>query len=91
VAILSEMARGNAVRVIPHHAELTTGEAAELLNVSRPYVVRLLDEGRIPSHKVGTHRRVLLKDAMAYREEHYRARSAVLDQIAAIDQELGLI
>jgi excisionase family DNA binding protein len=85
------MARGNAVRVIPQHAELTTGEAAELLNVSRPYVVRLLDEGRIPSHKVGTHRRVLLKDAMAYREEHYRPRSAVLDRMAAIDQELGLI
>lgn len=90
LAILSEMARGNAVRVIPQHAELTTGEAAELLNVSRPYVVRLLDEGRIPSHKVGTHRRVPLKDVMAYREEHYRARSAVLDRMAAIDQELGL-
>ena len=91
LAILSEMARGNAVRVIPQHAELTTGEAAELLNVSRPYVVRLLDEGRIPSHKVGTHRRVLLKDVMTYREEHHRARSAVLDRVAAIDQELGLI
>ena len=90
VAILTEMARGNAVRVIPLHAELTTGEAAELLNVSRPYVVRLLDEGQIPSHKVGTHRRVLFKDVMAYREEHFRARSAVLDRMAAIDQELGL-
>jgi len=90
VAILTEMARGSAVRVIPFHAELTTGEAAELLNVSRPYVVRLLDEGQIPSHRVGTHRRALFKDVMAYREEHYRARSAVLDRMAAIDQELGL-
>jgi excisionase family DNA binding protein len=90
LAILSEMANGNAVRVIPHHAELTTGEAAELLNVSRPYVVRLLDEGEIPSYRVGTHRRALFKDVMAYREEHYRARSAVLDRMAAIDQELGL-
>jgi excisionase family DNA binding protein len=88
--ILSEMASGNAVRVISHHAELTTGEAADLLNVSRPYAVRLLDEGKIPSYRVGTHRRVLLRDVMAYRDEHYRARSAVLDQIAAIDQELGL-
>lgn len=84
LTILSEMARGNAVRVIPHHAELTTGEAANLLNVSRPYVVRLLDEGRIPSHKVGTHRHVDLKDVMAYREERYRARSDVLDRMAAI-------
>ena len=90
LTILSEMARGNAVRVIPHHAELTTGEAAELLNVSRPYVVRLLDEGQIPSHRVGTHRHVLFNDVMAYRDEHYRARSAVLDRMAAIDQELGL-
>jgi excisionase family DNA binding protein len=90
VTILSEMARGNAVRVIPHHAELTTGEAAELLNVSRPYVVRLLDEGKIPFHHVGTHRRVAFKDVMAYRDEHFRARSAVLDRMAAIDQELGL-
>ncbi len=90
VAILTEMARGTAVRVIPLHAELTTGEAAELLNVSRPYVVRLLDEGQIPSRKVGTHRRVLLKDVVAYRGAHYRARGAVLDRMAGIDQELGL-
>jgi len=90
-SILSEMAQGNAVRVIPHHAELTTGEAAELLNVSRPYAVRLLDEGKIPSYRVGTHRRVLFKDVMAYREANYRARSAALDQLAALDQELGLI
>jgi excisionase family DNA binding protein len=90
LTILSEMASGNAVRVIPQHDELTTGKAAELLNVSRPYAVRLLDEGKIPSYRVGTHRRVLFKDVMAYREEHYRARSAVLDEMAAIDQELGL-
>jgi excisionase family DNA binding protein len=90
LTILSEMANGNAVRVVPHHAELTTGEAAELLNVSRPYVVRLLDEGQIPFFRVGTHRRVLFKDVTAYRDAHYRARSAVLDEMAAIDQELGL-
>ena len=91
VRILAEMASGNAVRLIPHQAELTTQEAAELLNVSRPYVVRLLDDGRIPSHKVGTHRRVLFKDVMAYKEEHRRARGAALDKLSALDQELGLI
>jgi len=90
VTILAEMASGNAVRLIPHHAALTTQEAAALLNVSRPSVVRLLDAGRMPSHRVGTHRRVLFKDVIDYREEHRRARGAVLDRLSALDQELGL-
>lgn len=90
VTILAEMASGNAVRLIPHQAELTTQEAAELLNVSRPYVVRLLDEGRIPFHRVGTHRRVLFKDVMSYKAEHRRARKGALDRLSALDQELGL-
>jgi excisionase family DNA binding protein len=90
LAILAEMASGNAVRLIPHHAELTTSEAAELLNVSRPFVVKLLDEGQIPSRLVGKHRRVMFKDVMTYRDEHFRARSAILDRMSAIDQELGL-
>jgi excisionase family DNA binding protein len=91
VHLLDEMASGNAVRLIPHNAELSTQEAAEILNVSRPFVVRLLDEGRIASHRVGTHRRVLLTDVMEYRDEHRRARGAVLDRLSALDQELGLV
>jgi excisionase family DNA binding protein len=90
VTIVAEMASGNAMRLIPHHAELTTQEAAELLNVSRPYLVRLLDEGRIPFHRVGTHRRVLFKDVITYRAEHRRARGAALDELTRLDQELGL-
>jgi excisionase family DNA binding protein len=90
VTILSEMASGNAVRLIPHQAALTTQEAAELLNVSRPYLVRLLDDGHIPFHRVGTHRRVLFKDVMTYKAEHRQSRKAVLDRLSALDQELGL-
>jgi len=90
VAILTEMANGNAVRIIPHQAELTTQEAAELLNVSRPYLVRLLDDKRIPFHRVGTHRRILFKDVMAYRAQHRRARKDTLDRLSKLDQELGL-
>ena len=90
LSILTRMASGNAVQLIPQHAELTTQEAARLLNMSRPYVVRLLDEGRIPSHRTGTHRRVMLKDVMAFKAQHRSARSAALDRLSDLDQELGL-
>lgn len=87
---LSEIGRGRAVRMIPHEAELSTQEAAELLNLSRPYVVRLIDEGKIPSHKVGTHRRVRLDDLLAYKTASDFDRLEALKNLVAEAQELNM-
>jgi excisionase family DNA binding protein len=91
LTILNEMAKGHAVGVVNHQAEVTTGEMAKLLNVSAPYAIKMLDEGKIPSRLVGTHRRARLLDVLAYRDEQYKVRKAILDRMAAMDQELGLI
>jgi len=87
--ILAEMAKGNAVTLIPVHAELTTQEAADLLKVSRPFLVEQLEKNLIPHRMVGTHRRVRFSDVMDYKHTMERRRREALDELSALDQELG--
>jgi excisionase family DNA binding protein len=88
--ILTEMSLGNAVTIIPIHAELTTQEAAEFLNVSRPYLVNLLESGEIAFTKVGTHRRVKFLDLQEYRNKRDVESEAAQAELTRQAQELDM-
>lgn len=90
VDVLTEIGEGNAVSIIPVHAELTTQEAADVLNVSRPHLVKLLESNEIPFHKTGTHRRVRYQDVIAYKKRIDNERNKILDELAAQAQELEM-
>lgn len=89
VRVLEEMGSGNAVTLTPVRAELTTQEAADLLNISRPSLIQLLDEGKIAYRRVGTHRRVRFDALIAYQRHATEQRRAALAELAAYDQLIG--
>jgi excisionase family DNA binding protein len=88
--ILKQMAEGNAVSLMPVEPEITTQQAANLLCVSRPYLVGMIEKGELPARMVGNQRRLPLKDVLAYRLENQAKRRAVLDEMSALHQEMGL-
>jgi excisionase family DNA binding protein len=90
MSILKETAAGRAVTLVPLAPEITTQQAAELLNVSRPYVVSLIDKGTLPARMVGNHRRLPLQDVLAYKADSRAKRRQTLRELVTLDQELGL-
>ena len=87
LAILNETAKGHAVLVMPLQAELSTCEAAELLGVSRPFLIRLVDKGELPFRVVGRHRRIPCEDLLAYKERTQSRRAKAVAEITAADDE----
>ncbi|MGI9187167.1 MAG: excisionase family DNA-binding protein [Gaiellales bacterium] len=90
VAFLDLLARHGAVDIAPADTVIGTQDAARILNVSRPTLVQMLEDGVIPFHKAGTHRRLLLSDVTAYRDAQYKRSVAAMHEMAAIERELGL-
>lgn len=88
--ILTEMAEGNAVTLIPIHAELTTQEAANLLNISRPFLIKLLETGKIPFHKVGAHRRIKFQDLVQFQKSYDASSKKSLDELSKQAQKFDL-
>ena len=86
--LLELVGRGDAVSLVPLGAELSTQQAAEMLNVSRPFLVKMIETRQIPHHKVGTHRRVRAEDLFAYRQRRDRTRNAALNRLARLKQEI---
>jgi excisionase family DNA binding protein len=90
VFVVAAMKRKQAIVLMPEDAALTTQAAAQFLGMSRPYLVRLLDAGQLPCHRVGTHRRILLRDLRAYQAQRDRERRGRLDALGAAVDAAGV-
>ncbi len=88
--ILERMKEGKAISIVPVMQDLTTQRAAEMLGVSRPFFVKLLESGKLPHHLTGTHRRVYLKDLLAYKQHRDQERHEALNRMAREAEEAGL-
>lgn len=88
--VLAKLAAGQGVTLVPAHAELTTQQAADLLNVSRPYLIKLLEENKIEYRTVGTHRRITAASLMDYKARDDAQRRKAADELAAMTREMGL-
>src|ERR1700749_1158292 len=89
VEVVESMRQGKAITLVPHTQRLTTQEAADILGVSRPTLVKLLEEGKIPYEQPGRHRRILFTDLLAYQEQQHADRRAVLDRMTEDASEAG--
>ena len=88
--VLEEMATGRPVTLIPRNAELSTHQAAELLGVSRPYLIKQLEAGKMPFRRVGTHRRIRYDDLRLYQEREREERHRALDELVTLSEDMGL-
>lgn len=87
---LVHIAKGNAVTIVPFHAELTTQEAADFLNISRPFLIQLLEKEKIPFRKVGRHRRILFEDLVKYKERSKARGRSIREQLTDEAQDLDI-
>jgi excisionase family DNA binding protein len=88
LGLLTHIAKGEAVTLIPFGAELTTQQAADILNVSRPFLIKLIESRQVPHHKVGMHRRIRAEDLLDYKKRRDADRNKALDELARLGQEI---
>lgn len=88
--MIKNLNQGNSITLIPMDKELTTQQAADILNVSRPYFIKLLENGELPFKKVGTHRKICMRDLIEYKEKRDNTRREKIQELSELSQDLGL-